>query len=64
MGYIKEERVKIQFFHGGLPPSYRDRVEFANPQTLEETIRMVIHCYEQSKGKTEARSSWKGKLKK
>ena len=46
VGYIKEERVNIQIFLGGLPPSYRDRIELSNPQTLKETIRMVTCCYE------------------
>lgn len=46
MGYIKEERVKIQSFLGGLPRSYKDRIEFVNPRTLEETIKMATHYYE------------------
>lgn len=43
--YIKEERVKIQSLLGGIPLSYRDMIEFSNPQTIEEAIRMVMHCY-------------------
>lgn len=36
--YISKGRVKIQSFLGGLPLSYRDKIEFSNPQTPEETI--------------------------
>ena len=43
VGYIKEERVKIQIFFRGIPLSYKDRIEFSNPHTLEENIRMAMH---------------------
>lgn len=46
MRYIKDEMVKLQSFLRAIPPSYRDRIEFSNPQTLEETIRMEMLCYE------------------
>ena len=51
--YIKEERVKIQIFLGGLPYNYRDRIEFVDPKILEETIKMVTRCFDQGKGKEE-----------
>ena len=50
--YIKDERVKIQCFLGSLPQNFRDRIEFVNPPTLDEAIRMEMHCYEQRKGKS------------
>ena len=37
--YIKDEKVKIQCFLSGLPQSYKDRIEFYEPITLEEAIR-------------------------
>ena len=37
--YIKDEKVKIQRFLSGLPQSYKDRIEFYEPRTLEEAIR-------------------------
>ena len=37
--YIKDEKVKIQHFLNGLPQSYKDRIEFDEPQTLDESIR-------------------------
>ena len=37
--YIKDENVKIQRFMSGLPQSYKDRIKFYEPRTLEEAIR-------------------------
>ena len=37
--YIKDEKVKIQRFLSGFPQSYKDRIEFYEPRTLEEGIR-------------------------
>jgi hypothetical protein len=36
--YIKDEKKKIQRFISGLPQTYRDRIEFDEPRTLEEAI--------------------------
>ena len=47
--YIKDEKVKIQRFLSGLPQSYKDKIEFYEPRTLEEAIRNAKYCYEQSK---------------
>ena len=38
--YIREEKVKIESFLSVLPHNYNDEIEFYNPQTLEETIRI------------------------
>jgi hypothetical protein len=39
VGFIKEEKVKIQRFLSGLPSFYKDKIQFDEPKTLEETIR-------------------------
>ena len=44
--YIKHEIVKIQCFLGTLPQNFRDRIEFLNPPTPDETIRMEMNFYE------------------
>ena len=49
--YIKDEKVKVQHFLSGLPQSYKDKIEFYEPRTLEEAIRKAKYCYEQRKGK-------------
>ena len=60
--YIKDEKVKVQHFLSGLPQSYKDRIEFyIEPRTLEEAIRKVKYCYEQSKGKPYYHKTWKDK---
>ena len=53
--------MKIQRFLSGLPQSYKDRIEFYEPKTLEEAIRKAQHCYEQSKGKPNYHKTWKDK---
>ena len=59
--YIKYEKVKIHRFLSGLPHSYKDRIEFYEPRTLEEVIRKDNYCYEKSKGKPDYHNSWKDK---
>ena len=59
--YIKDEKAKIQCFLSGLPQSYKDRIEFYEPRTLEEAIRKANYCYEQSKGKPDYHNTWKDK---
>ena len=44
--YIKDEKLNIQHFLSGLPQSYKDRIEFYEPRTLEEAIRKAKYCYE------------------
>ena len=51
VGYIKDEKVKIQRFLSGFIQIYKDRIEVYEPRTLEEAIRKAKYCYEQSKGK-------------
>ena len=59
--YIRDEKVKVQCFLSGLPQSYKDRIEFYEPRTLEEAIRKAKYCYEQSKGKPDYHKAWKDK---
>ena len=57
--YIKDEKVKIQHFLSGFPQSYKDRIEFYEPRTLEEAIRKARYFYEQSRGKPDYHKTWK-----
>jgi hypothetical protein len=36
--YTKEEKAKVQCFISRLPKEYRNRIEFDEPKTLEDTI--------------------------
>ena len=57
--YIKYEKVKVQHFLSGFPQSYKDRIDFYEPRTLEEAIRKAKYCYEQRKGKPDYHKAWK-----
>ena len=59
--YIKDEKVKMQWFVSGLPPTYWDRIEFNEPKTLEEAIRKARHFYEHFESKTRPHKDWKKK---
>ena len=59
--YIKDDKVKIQCFMSGLPQSYKDRIEFDEPRTLEKDIRKARYCYDQNKGKLDIHKAWKDK---
>ena len=58
--YIIGEKPKIQLFLSCLPTRFKDRIEFDNLKTLEEAMRKVELCYEQSK-KREILPNWKTK---
>ena len=60
--YIKDEKVKIQCFLSGLPQSYKDRIEFYEPRTLEEAIRKAKYCYEKGKRKPDYQKACKNKM--
>ena len=53
----------IQIFLPCVPQSIRYRIEFVNPPTHDEAIRMEIILYEKRKGNREANTSWKVKPK-
>ena len=58
--YIIDEKPKIQRFLSFLPTSFKDRIQFYNPKTLEEAMRKDDFCYKQSK-KREIKPKWKNK---
>jgi hypothetical protein len=49
----------MQWFISGLPQTYRDRIEFNEPNNLEETICKERYCYEQFGSKTRPHKDWK-----
>ena len=63
MDYIKDENVKIWSFLGSLPHNFIEMIEFINPTSIDEAIRMDTHCYEQGKGKSKGQLAWKGNPK-
>ena len=61
--YISKEKVKVPSFLNGIPQNYKDKIGFVDPETLNEVIRMAMHCYDKNKEKLEAKQVWKGKKK-
>jgi hypothetical protein len=45
--YIKDEKVKVKQFVSGLPQTYQNKIEFDEPNTLEDTIQKAMYYYEQ-----------------
>ena len=46
--YLVDENPKVQWFLSSLPYHIKDRIEYDNPKTLEETMRKSNFCYEQN----------------
>jgi hypothetical protein len=63
VAYIKDEKTKIQRFISGLPQSFRDRIDFDEPKTLEDTIRKARYCYEHFKHEAEPHKDRKKEIK-
>lgn len=61
--YLKDEKENIQRFISGFLLSLKDQIEFDEPQSLEEAINNLEHCYEQYKCKPEFKCDWKGSEK-
>jgi hypothetical protein len=59
--YIKDEKVKVQQFISKLPQTYRNMIEFDEPNTLEDTIWKERYCYEQFERQTKPCKDWKKK---
>jgi len=52
VGFIKDEKVKIQSFVSGLPSFYGDKMQYDNPMNLKEAIRREKHLYEHRRGRS------------
>lgn len=61
VGFIKDEKVKIQRYISGIPLFYGDRLKFDEPKNLEVEMRMVEKLYEQNKNKSMVQKAWDNK---
>ena len=43
--YLREEKAKVQRFLSSLPSHMRERIDFVNPQTMDEAIQKARMCY-------------------
>jgi hypothetical protein len=63
VGFIKDEKVKIQMFLSGLPSFHKNKIQYDEPETLIETIRKDKYLYERGKGRESMQKYWKDKKK-
>ena len=63
VGFIQEDKVKIQCFLSGMPTFYKDRINYDELITLKECIRKAKFLYEQGKNRQDLHKSWKIYLK-
>ena len=61
MPYIKEEKVKVQWFLSYLLQYYKCQIEFDNLKTLDEALRKARLCFEQYKQRNDLSKSLKDK---
>jgi hypothetical protein len=63
VGFIKDEKVKIHTFLSGLPYFYKYKIQYDEPGTLTEAIRIDKYMYEQGKEREYLQKTWKDKKK-
>jgi hypothetical protein len=63
IGFINDEKVKIQRFLSGLPSFYKENIWYDEPKTLIVAIRKDKYLYEQGQGRESMQKSWKDKKK-
>lgn len=56
--YIWEEKAKVQRFISSLPLFMKEHLEFDNPDTMDEVIRMACICYQQNRPKCDGGKRW------
>ena len=59
--YLIDEEPREQRFLSCLPFTFKDRIEYDNPKTLEEAMRKANFYYEQSKHRRDNTPNWKTK---
>jgi hypothetical protein len=51
VSFIKDEQVNIHRCLSGLPSFIKDKIQYDDPKTLEETIRRAKCIYDQHRGR-------------
>jgi hypothetical protein len=49
--FIKDEQVKIQMYLNEIPSIFSDMIQYEDPNTLDETIRISKFIYDNHRGK-------------
>jgi hypothetical protein len=63
VGFIKDDKVKIQKFFSEVPSFYKENIQYDEPRTLTETIRKDKYLYEKGKGRESLYNSWRDNKK-
>jgi hypothetical protein len=63
VSFIKDETVKIQRYLSGLPSFVSDKIQYNDPNTLEETIRRAKCLYDQLKARPSFQKAWEDNKK-
>ena len=63
VSFIKDEIVKIQRYLSGLPSFISDKIQYDDPNTLEETIRRAKCLYDQQKVRPYFQKPWEDNKK-
>jgi hypothetical protein len=61
VGFIGDEKVKIQRFISGLLAFYKEKIKYDEPKTLTEAIEKAKYMYEQGQGRESLHKSWQEK---
>jgi hypothetical protein len=61
VGFIDDEKVKIQRFLSGLPSFYKEKIKYDDPKTLTKSIMKDKYLYKQGQGRESLQKSWKDK---
>jgi hypothetical protein len=61
--FIKDEHVKIQRYLSGMPSFINDKIQYDDPNTLEETIRRAKCLYDHHRGRPTYQKVWEYKKK-
>jgi hypothetical protein len=56
VGFMNDEKVKIQRFLSGMPAFYKEKIRYDEPKTLTETIRKDKYLYEQDREENPCRN--------
>jgi hypothetical protein len=59
--FIRDEKVKPQRFLSGFPSFYREKIQFDEPRTLEESIRKGKYLYDKKKVSQTFQKAWNDK---
>jgi hypothetical protein len=61
--FINDEQVKIHRYLTGLPSFISDKIQYDDPETLEEAIRHTKCHYDQHRGIQTFQKAWEDKMK-